>query len=583
MYYNAQIKNYLAEKGIAYKIRGNNILINCPQCGDTEYKMAFSAENGSWNCLHLNRDHVNGLSGTWWKFQQIMGDKPSRLIQEKEAFYKTEQAFHEPTDKIYAATGKVLDYLHNRCLTDETIKHFKVGQNPKGEIAFPYTLNGKLVNIKSLAIERPNGKKIMYNVQGAVPSLFNQDGIEGDSVIITEGEICCMSLWQYGIKNVVSIQNGAGDQKSIAEQWDWISNFQTIIIAYDNDPAGNEGADRLANRLGRHRCYRVVPPDKHNDWNECLMAGVDSMEIAKVFSDLKDFSPPQLISPNSLTEEIVDRFLCPEKYIGIPTPFALLTEAIGGWRMGEITIWSGYNASGKTTMLNQVVLGLCAEGHASCIASLELKPERYLQWMLYTQMGTRNPSREMVVDSLNYISGYLKIVNCVEKMSKDELFQIFEYAIKRYGATNIIIDSLMRINMDGQPNLWEAQKDFVNTCTSFAKAHNVHVHLVAHPRKPPSQQGDGVAKKSDIAGTSEITDLADNVLIMERKYHNGKKAIEDTPDAVLHILKNREEGNEKKIPLLFNNLTKRYSEIRETGKSIEDSRPKGNFVNILDN
>lgn len=498
-----------------------------------------------------------------------MGDKPERLIKEQD-FHQSPVIYKEVPEKVLNPSKEVLDYLHSRGLTDQTISNFKVGQNSKGEIAFPYILNKKLVNIKSLAIERTDGKKNMHNIIGAKPSLFNQDNVEGDTLVITEGEICAMSLWQYGIKNVVSVQNGAGDQKSIAESWDWLSNFKTIMIAYDNDPAGNEGAERLANRLGRHRCYRVIPPDGRNDWNDCLKANVDAMDIAKTFSDLIDFSPPQLISPNALQDEIVDRFLCPEKYAGIPTPFAQLTSAVGGWRMGELTIWSGYNASGKTTMLNQVVLGLCAEEHASCIASLELKPARYIQWMLYTLMGTREPDRKMVVDSLNYISGYTKIVNCVEKMSKDELFQIFEYAVKRYGATNIIIDSLMRINMEGQTSLWEAQKDFVNTCTSFAKAQNVHVHLVAHPRKPPSQQSDGAAKKADVAGTSEITDLADNVLVMERKYHNGKKVIMDAPDAVLHIVKNREEGIEKKIPLLFNNQTKRYSEIREA--SVEEMK-----------
>jgi twinkle protein len=576
----SQIKNYLYEKGITFRITNNNgkeeILMNCPQCEDTEFKLGIDSQTGCWQCFHANRIHPYGKSGSWLDFQKIFGDEPKRLVTEKDIF-KSKPKYTIPKQEIIPAEGDVFKYLKSRGLTEGTIRFFQIGQTEeKNAIIFPYFKNKVIVNKKILMLDRPNDKKSFKAPKGAEPSLFNMDNVVGDTVICCEGELDTMTLWQYGLKHVVSVHNGANDQQSIANEWEWLSNFKTIIIAYDNDIAGNEGAEKLANRLGRHRCYRAIPPHDKKDWNDCLMDNIDALDIASSIANMIDFSPPELITPYNIKDRLVERFLYPEKFVGIPTLFTNLTKVIGGWRMGEVSVWSGYNSSGKTTMLNQVVLDLCAKDNELCIASLELPPERYMYWMLCNHLGTRHPSQEAIENAVNYLSKYIHLVNCAEMMSKDHLFDLFEYAVKRYGTNTIIIDSLMRITMNDVDKNAE-QKAFVNKCTSFAKQHNVHIHLVAHLRKPYSAGGKLSTEKFDVAGSGDITNLADNVFIIDRKYFDGD--IKTKPpyfiDAELRVVKNREEGIEKKIPLTFDNNTKKYTEYRETGNS-KDS------YNVLD-
>lgn len=80
------------------------------------------------------------------------------------------------------------------------------------------------------------------------------------------------------------------------------------------------------------------------------------------------------------------------------------------------------------------------------------------------------------------------------------------------GVNNIILDNLMAIdifNLDGDK--YGKQTSFVTKLTDLAKDKQVHIHLVAHPRKTTT-----FLRKGDIAGTGDISNLVDNVFIVHR-------------------------------------------------------------------
>ena len=72
------------------------------------------------------------------------------------------------------------------------------------------------------------------------------------------------------------------------------------------------------------------------------------------------------------------------------------------------------------------------------------------------------------------------------------------------------IDSLMMTDVpeDGSGAI-TAQKEAIRKLCDFAKRNGCHVHLVAHPRK--GQDETKAPGKLDVAGSSKITDGADNV------------------------------------------------------------------------
>jgi len=164
-----------------------------------------------------------------------------------------------------------LEYLKTeRGLTDDTINHFKLGFDPKREaISIPIFKGDELINIKYRFL---NPVKSKYSSErGAETWLYNDVGIDignkKDGVLIVEGEFDLMSVYQTGIKNVVSV---AGGKDSYGIWIERIDNIPRIYIAYDNDKGGKESAIKIADRLGVEKCFEVSYPEGLKDANEYL-------------------------------------------------------------------------------------------------------------------------------------------------------------------------------------------------------------------------------------------------------------------------------------------------------------------------
>jgi hypothetical protein len=84
--------------------------------------------------------------------------------------------------------------------------------------------------------------------------------------------------------------------------------------------------------------------------------------------------------------------------------------------------------------------------------------------------------------------------------------------VEQKGVNLLILDNLMTLDLDsfsGDKN--EKQSSFVNGLADLAKQANIHIILVAHPRKSLT-----FLRREDIGGSGDITNLADNVYIIHR-------------------------------------------------------------------
>jgi len=97
-------------------------------------------------------------------------------------------------------------------------------------------------------------------------------------VIVVEGEMDFISVWQAGIKNVVAIKGSAFTM----EQIKLLSRFtKTIILALDSDFAGNNAAVKsisLAQKEGLE--VRVVDLGKYKDPDDYARADPDGFSLA---------------------------------------------------------------------------------------------------------------------------------------------------------------------------------------------------------------------------------------------------------------------------------------------------------------
>jgi twinkle protein len=146
---------------------------------------------------------------------------------------------------------------------------------------------------------------------------------------------------------------------------------------------------------------------------------------------------------------------------------------------------------------------------------------------------------------------------------------------------HFVVDSLMMTDVpeDG-PGAFTAQKEAIRSLCDFAKRHGAHIHLVAHPRKGKDESG--APGKMDVAGSSKITDGADNVISVWRAqkdlaeppqsdqeaYEKWLK-IQESPDAKL-ILKKQRNGDiqDFTLSLWFDTESMQYRCTKRNQKNI---------------
>jgi twinkle protein len=204
--------------------------------------------------------------------------------------------------------GRVREYLcSERLLTLDTLRAYKVAADSRDEwIVFPFIRDGELLNVKRIALARPDGKKQVRQEKDAEPCLFGWQAIPPGAreVVIAEGEIDAMTFWQMGFP-ALSAWSGAGNHQWVENDREHLERFDTITIAYDRDEAGELGAQAVVDLLGRERCRILRLPYK--DANQCLQEGLGQAEFGEIMLTAESFDPAALrkvqIDPAWLVEE----------------------------------------------------------------------------------------------------------------------------------------------------------------------------------------------------------------------------------------------------------------------------------------
>ena len=552
------VRQYLSSKGWTWNEKdrpsGKQAILNCPFCDDTKGNFAVSLDSGAWQCMRKNNC---GRQGSWWDLQKEMGDTPARIDSDGMLIERAKRVeYKRPNVHGLKLGQRNLSYLtEERKFTPKTLQQFHIGQKDDKTIMIPYYKDSIVVNVKY----RETGTKKMWQEKDAEPVLFNRDRCkDGPHLVITEGEFDAMTLAQYGI-DAVSVPSGAEDVRWIEHEWEYLQQYQSVYLMLDYDTAGQRAVETVATRLGRWRCYRVVLP--HKDANDCLKAGVDADIILKCISAAQPFVPDSLVSAGHFLDDVMELFRDDSVLHGTSTGFLCLDEILRGWRDEELTVWSGMNGSGKSTMLGQSMLNVMAKGQRVCKCSLEMPSKRLLRWMVMQHIGSAAPTQHQVIKALAWLDDKLYLVNVLGEITSTEVINCFEYAARKYGVKHFVLDSLMRIKLDDRRRN-EEDKRVTAELVAFAAEHKVHVHLVGHPRK--GDNDDTIPGKVDIAGTGNITNLAHNVIVLSRPSEELRGKWEEkgksSYDGRLDVKKNREWGDEGEIQFDFDSETKRFNE-----------------------
>lgn len=454
---------------------------------------------------------------------------------------RTKPSYRRPErpPQCKSARAGVLDWLMGRGLTAETVAAFKIAelvQGGKTYAVFPYLRDGEFVNAKYRNLAE---KKDMRQESGAEPCLFGWHLIDpkARTVAICEGEPDAMTLHQMGVP-ALSVNAGAGNHQWIENEWERLERFSEFLIFFDGDEQGEKGAKEVMHRLGIERCKRVHLPAK--DANEMLARGATAEDFANCIKNAKPQDPEELRGAGEFIAKVCSMFYPAH---GEESDPVLRLGRDCNWfefRQGELTVWTGYNGHGKSLLLSQVMLGLMQQGERVTVFSGEMTPERQLKRMMKQATGLDRPSMNYIHEVGQWLNERMWLFNVVGSATIDRLLTVFAYANKRYGVRHFVIDSLMMTDVpeDGSGAI-TAQKEAIRKLCDFAKRNGCHVHLVAHPRK--GQDETKAPGKLDVAGSSKITDGADNVFTVwsARRDEAQEDADPDKPDARLELHKQR--------------------------------------------
>ena len=237
-----------------------------------------------------------------------------------------------------------------------------------------------------------------------------------------------------------------------------------------------------------------------------------------------------------------------------------LDKATKGFTLGQLSIWSGSNASAKSTYLNQIAIESIQQGYKVAIYSGELIPRRLIGWIINQCAGKANMEYNKTKDYwyvneenkqkiIKWLNKSLFIYNNKNGSKSSQVINTLKRCVEKENVKVIIIDNLMSLSLEGE-NKYDLQSELISKLSEFAKETEVHIHFVCHPRKVTS-----FLRKIDISGSADLSNIADNIFIMHRVNNDFKIKTKEMyrwkDDAelykytnVIEVCKNRDHGVE---------------------------------------
>lgn len=225
------------------------------------------------------------------------------------------------------------------------------------------------------------------------------------------------------------------------------------------------------------------------------------------------------------------------------------------FRPGEVTAWAGYNGHRKSMFTGQVALDLCAQGERVLIASLEMDPADTLARMCRQAFAVAVPAMLSVKRFAEWTDGRLWMFDHMGRIKPEQIVAVVRYFREQLGGTQVFIDSMMMV-CASEEHLDE-QKQFVTDVVRAAQEFGLHIHVVAHCRKPQSGAEDRPPSKYDLRGSAAISDQCHNVLtVWGNKAKAQAEAQKDysknhEPDAMVTVEKQRNGAWEGRAKLWF--------------------------------
>jgi twinkle protein len=473
----------------------------------------------------------------------------------------------------------VEDYLGKRGISAKTLDYCDVQQSKTGDnVVFNfYNEFNELTAVKYRPARKLNKDemKCWFQKKGMQLSLFNMNRIDPTKpLLITEGEIDTLSAIEAGYQNTVSVPNGA-NLKWIETCFEWLEQFDKIIIWSDNDLAGIRMRRDACARLGIGRTYYVVSPEEYVDENGKKWKIKDINETLycygkdKIIELIENAQEMPIMGVDDLAQ--VDDFNL-EEIEGLTPKMEPIKDIVYKFLFGSVLLVTGVRGAGKSTLINQLfVCDPLDDAYNVFMFSGELGAPVLRSWIERTLAGPEFVSlkddfvhvisNDVKKKMREWYKGRIWIYSEPTNNSED----IFKKAIattRKFGTKIWILDNLMTLDIGADDyNLNQKQKDFIVRLNKLALQYNVLAVLVTHPRK--LMRGADMTT-DDISGSGDLGNMAQYILKV-RRFSKDEKDRGEEYDQEIEIMKNRYTGKLGKAKVFFDYTSYRFHTDWENG------------------
>ena len=380
-------------------------------------------------------------------------------------------------------------------------------------------------------------------------TLFGQHlwGSKGKMVVITEGEIDALSvskLWNNKFP-VVSIKTGAaGAKKDISKELEWLENFDSVVLCFDQDDAGKKAAAECARLFSPNKAKICTLPLK--DANEMIVAG-KYKELTDCIWSAKPYRPDGIVCGTDIWDTINKE----DEYVSVDYPFPALNIKTHGLRKGELVTITAGSGVGKSSFCRHIALHLLQKDFKVGYIALEESIKRTslgimgvsLQKPLHlTREGVKEDELRDTYDA-TVGNGNFYLYNHFGSTVADNLIAKIRYMAKACACDYIILDHLhMALSSLGDEHTNDERKliDYtVSVLRTLVEETGIGLILVSHLRRSEGDKGweDGKSVTMNaLRGSASIGQLSDLIISMNRDL----QAEDNT--TIVTILKNRFSG-----------------------------------------
>jgi len=431
-----------------------------------------------------------------------------------------------------APSSKVIKWFKSRGISQDTLEDLNVSEGPEfmpqtgkqeNTIKFNYFMGNKLVNVKYR-----DGAKNFKLYKGAEKIFYNINSIVNhQTCVIVEGEIDALSLHEAGIRNVVSVPNGAtlnhNNLDYLDNCIDYFEDKEKIILAVDADEPGTMLKQEFIRRLGAENCYLV-------DFNDCKDANdylvkYGAKELRSIIN-----SAQQVPLENVTTLKNVENDLKDFVKHGFKPGFQVGLENfddIFSTYTGQFITVTGIPSSGKSDFVDQMVVGYNKMyGWKTAFASPENQPIYLHAHKLMRKCWGDMPSPGDIGGSTwkkvsNHVNDNFYFID-MDKYSLESVLRKSAELVKRKGIKCLVIDPYNKIRDANavSDDVNRYTMDYLSKIEQFCKKYDVLTFIVAHPTKMMRDQNGKIQEPTmyNIKGGGEWYDASYHGLLVHRDY-----------------------------------------------------------------